>query len=188
MGKICTISIACILCCLVSSAQFFDAKHNPALDINLNPTQNSSIHPDHNSTINPKLNWNINPFKNGLINPNKVANINPKTNKQLNPMENEEMNPMFSIYMSPKFENWHGLYLFDTNNSLIGYITKYSQDIMIQFDKESNWTFFYVRTTKGTYNQFNLTAEWTGSFLVFDSMTGFNLFDKECAWTGMHIK
>ncbi|HMC84529.1 MAG TPA: hypothetical protein VKI61_03355 [Chitinophagaceae bacterium] len=188
MGKIFTILTAFLFLFLTSKAQFLDEKHNPAVDLNLSPTQNSVIHPDHNSIINPKLNWNINPFKNGLINPDKVPAINPKTNKELNPMENEEMNPMFSIYMSPKFEHWHGLYLFDSNNALIGYVTKYSQDIMIQFDKESNWTFFYVRTAKGTYNQFNLTADWTGNFLCYDSMSGFNLFDNKCSWTGMHIK
>lgn len=188
MGKIFTISAICLMSFAVAKAQYFDAKHNPQVDVNLSPTQNGVIHPDHNSSINPKLNWNINPFKNGLINPEKVATINPKTNKELNPLVNESMNPMFTINMSPKFDQWHGLYLFDTNNALIGYVTKYSQDILIQFDKESNWTFFYVKTAKGTYNQFNLSADWTGNFLVFDSMTGFNLFDKQCAWTGMHIK
>ncbi|GAC1451151.1 MAG: hypothetical protein NVSMB7_13680 [Chitinophagaceae bacterium] len=188
MGKIFTISFILLFCFTGSRAQYLNEKHNPALDVNLSPSQNYAIHPDHNSTINPKLNWNINPFKNGLINPEKVPNINPKKNKQLNPIENEEMNPMFSVYMSPKFEGWHGLYLFDTNNNLLGYITQYSQDIMLQFDKESTWTFFYVRTAKGTYNQFNLSADWTGNFLIFDSMIGFNLFDKQCAWTGMHIK
>ncbi len=188
MGKIFTIVVFFLLGFLNSNAQFFDEKHNPGLDMNLNPLQNSVIHPEHNSSINPKLNWNINPYKNGLINPDKISTINPKTNSGLNPLENQEMNPMFSIYMSPKFEHWHGLYLFDTNNALIGYVSKYSQDIMIQFDKESNWTCFYVRTAKGTYNQFNLSAEWTGNFLCFDSMTGFNLFDKQCTWTGLHIK
>ncbi|MEO6314507.1 MAG: hypothetical protein ABIU63_00610 [Chitinophagaceae bacterium] len=188
MGKIFTFFAVCLLAFLGSGAQSFDEKHNPLLDVNLSPQHNNAIHPDHNSIINPKLNWNINPYKNGLINPEKVAAINPKTNNAVNPLQNQEMNPMFSIYMSPKFENWHGMYLFDTNDALIGYVTKYSQDIMIQFDKESNWTFFYLRTAKGTYNQFNLSAEWTGNFLCFDSMSGYNLFDKLGAWTGMHIK
>jgi hypothetical protein len=188
MGKIFTLCFIFLLCFISSYAQFFDDKHNPALDLNLSPTRNSIINPGHNSSINPKLNWNINPFRNGLINPEKVPTINPKTNKQLNPLENESMNPMFSIYMSPKFEHWRGLYLFDTADNLAGYITQYSQDIMIQFDKQSNWTFFYVRTAKGTFNQFNLSAEWTGCFLCYDSLTGFNLFNKECGWTGMHIK
>ena len=188
MGKNFTLFALLLLGFLTTRAQFFDEKHNPGADANLSPTHNTAIHPEHNSSINPKLNWNINPYKNGLINPEKISNINPKTNSSLNPLENQEMNPMFSIYMSPKFEHWHGLYLFDTNNALIGYITKYSQDIMIQFDKESNWTCFYVRTAKGTYNQFNLSADWTGNFLCYDSMIGFNLFDKESAWTGLHIK
>lgn len=188
MGKIFTLSVCCLLAVVSSRAQFFDAKHNPGQDMNLNPQLNSTIHPDHNTSINPKLNWNINPYKNGLINPEKVGSINPKTNTAINPLQNQEMNPMFSIYMSPKFDNWRGLYVFDSNNALSGYISKYSQDIMIQFDKESNWTFFYVRTAKGTYNQFNLEAQWTGSFLVFDSMAGYNLFDKQSVWTGFHIK
>ena len=188
MGKIFTIAALFLLGFLRSGAQNFDEKHNPGLDMNLSPQHNSAIHPARNSTINPKLNWNINPYKNGLINPDKITNINPKINSTINPLENQEMNPMFSIYMSPKFENWHGLYLFDTANNLVGYVTKYSQDLMIQFDKESNWTYFYIRTAKGTYNQFNLNAQWTGSFLCFDSMSGYNLFDKECAWTGLHIK
>jgi hypothetical protein len=188
MGKIFTISTLLLLGFFHSGAQFFDAKHNPGIDMNLSPLHNSSIHPEHNSSINPKLNWNINPYKNGLINPEKITTINPKVNTTLNPLANQEMNPMFSIYMSPKYENWHGLYLFDSNNALIGYVTKYSQEIMIQFDKESNWTYFYIKTAKGTFNQFNLSADWTGNFLCFDSLTGFNLFDKECEWTGEHIK
>lgn len=188
MGKIFTVSAFFLLAFFTSNAQFFDEKHNPLLDINLSPQHNTVIHPEHNSTINPKLNWNINPYRNGLINPDKINTINPKLNTSVNPLLNQEMNPMFSIYMSPKFENWHGLYLFDSNNALIGYVSKYSQDIMIQFDKASNWTAFYVRTAKGTYNQFNLEAEWTGCYLCFDSMSGFNLFDKQSAWTGMHIK
>lgn len=188
MGRIFTICASLLLCTPALRAQFFDEKHNPAVDVNLSPIQNTAIHPGHNSSINPQLNWNINPFKNGLINPDKVPGINPKKNKGLNPMENEGMNPMFTINMSPKFDYWHGLYLFDTSNNLVGYITTYSQDIMIQFDRQSNWTFFYVRTARGTYNQFNLKADWTGKFLVYDSMAGFNLFDKQCVWTGMHIK
>ncbi|MEO5681103.1 MAG: hypothetical protein ABIQ88_00615 [Chitinophagaceae bacterium] len=188
MGKIFTISALFLLGFLQSDAQFFDEKHNPATDVNLSPQHNSVIHPDHNSSINPKLNWNINPYKNGLINPEKITSLNPRKNKDINPLENQEMNPMYSINMSPKFESWHGLYIFDNNNALVGYISKYSQDIMIQFDKESNWNFFYIRTAKGTYNQFNLSAEWTGNFLCFDSMSGFNLFDKLGVWTGMHIK
>ena len=187
MGKIFTLAL--LLSVFMSSkAQVLDNKHNPELDFNLSPVRNNSIHPEHNSTINPKLNWNINPYKNGLINPEKMGNINPKTNAAINPLENQEMNPMFSIYMSPKYDNWKGLYLFDTSNRLMGYLSKYSQDIMIQFDKDANWNFFYIKTAKGTYNQFNLSAEWTGAFLCYDSMFGFNLFDKNCEWTGMHIK
>ena len=188
MGKIFTLASLFLLGFLGASAQFFDEKHNPGQDINLSPQHNAVIHPDHNSSINPKLNWNINPYKNGLINPDKISSINPKSNLALNPLQNQEMNPMFAIYMSPKFESWHGLYLFDSNNALSGYVSKYSQDIMIQFDKASNWTFFYVRTAKGTYNQFNLEAQWTGSFLCYDSMSGYNLFDKQSLWTGFHIK
>jgi len=173
---------------LCSDAQNFDERHNPGFDINLSPQHNAAIHPERNSTINPRLNWNINPYKNGLINPEKVAGINPKSNSAVNPTLHQEMNPMYSVYMLPKSETWHGLYLFDSTNNLAGYITQYSQDLLIQFNKESVWTYFYVRTAKGTYNQFNLDAQWTGSFLCFDSMSGFNLFDKQCAWTGFHIK
>ena len=188
MGKIFTILAILLLSFFYSGAQNFDEKHNPGLDMNLSPRHNSIIHPNSNSSINPLLNWNINPYKNGLINPDKITSIHPKTNNALNPLTNQEMNPMFSVYMSPKFETWHVLYLFDSNNALIGYVSTYSQEIMMQFDKESNWTYFYIRTAKGTYNQFNLAAEWTGCFLCPDSMVGFNLFDKQCAWTGLHIK
>lgn len=188
MGKIFTISSLFLLACFFSNAQRLPNKHNPEVDANLNPNQNAVIHPDHNSSINPKLNWNINPYKNGLINPGKVTAINPKTNTSINPLENQEMNPMFSVYMSPKSEAWSGQYVFDSSSRLTGYISKYNQDIMIQFDKDANWIFFYIRTAKGTFNQFNLNAEWTGDFLVFDSMYGYNLFDKDAVWTGTHIK
>ncbi len=188
MGRIFTIACLLLFNFVTAKAQILDNRHNPEIDFNLNPTHNNSIHPDHNSTINPKLNWNINPLKNGLINPEKVPGINPKTNAAVNPLENEEMSPMFSLSLSPKNDHWHGMYVFDTNSNLVGYLSKYSQELMFQFDKDAKWNYFYVRTAKGTYNQFNLSGDWTGSFLCFDSMIGYNIFDKNCSWTGMYIK
>jgi len=95
---------------------------------------------------------------------------------------------MFKIWMSPKYSMWKGLYLFDKEDELEGYITRYSNDLMLEFDKNAVWTCFYVRTAKGTFNQFNLSGKWTGFYLCFDSVIGYNLFDKQGEWTGKHIK
>jgi hypothetical protein len=188
MGKIFTLTTFLLSVLLVLQGQTLDNKHNPALDINLSPAHNNVINPERNNTINPKYNWNINPLKNGLINPEKLTTINPKNNLAMNPLENHDMNPMFSMYLSPRYDRWRGLYLFDKNDELIGFIKQYSQDIIIQFDRDANWAFFYVRTPKGTYNQFNLSADWTGCYLCSDAVAGYNLFNKEGNWTGIHIK
>lgn len=172
----------------VLPAQTLEIKHNPKIDLNLSPAHNAVICPEHNAIINPKLNWNINPQKNGLISPEHVDDINPVKNTSLNPLDNVEFNPMFVIWLSPKYEQWKGLYLFDKDDELQGYITKYSQELMLEFDKESVWKCFYIKTARGTFNQFNLSGKWTGYYLCFDSMVGYNLFDGQGEWTGMHIK
>jgi hypothetical protein len=178
-----------LFCFSVSRGQsVLEQKHNPGSDLSLSPTHNLAIHPDHNSMINPRLNWNINPVKNLTINPEHETRINPKNNPSLDPTQNESINPMYMPSLSPKFLQWSGLYVFNKEDAFSGYITKYNQDLMIEFDREGNWNYFYIRTCKGTYNQFNLSAEWTGSYLCFDSMAGYNLFDREGNWTGIHIK
>jgi len=188
MGKIITLLTILLASCFLSPAQTVDEKHNPKLDLNLSPSHNTAICPEHNAAINPRLNWNINPRKNGLISPDQVDGINPAKNTELNPVTNAEMNPMFVLWMSPRYVRWKGLYLFNKDDELQGYITKYSQDLMLGFDKDATWKCFYIKTAKGTYNQFNLSGKWTGYFLCFDSSVGYNLFDDKEEWTGMHIK
>jgi len=188
MGIKSTLFPVLLLLFFASPAQTLDSRHNPKLDLNLSPSHNTNICPEHNASINPRSNWNINPQKNGLISPEHVDQINPAKNMQLNPIANTELNPMFVLWMSPKYERWKGLYLFDKEDGLAGYITKYSNDLMLEFDKNGDWKYFYVRTAKGTFNQFNLSCKWTGWYLCFDSVFGYNLFDKQGEWTGMHIK
>ncbi|MBS1565096.1 MAG: hypothetical protein JST39_11950 [Bacteroidetes bacterium] len=189
MGKRFILTPCILLCCFAAAAQpLVDHKHDPRLDHNLSPHHNATICPEHNASINPQSNWNINPRKNGLISPEHVDQINPSKNKQLNPLVNTDLNPMFVVCLSPRFENWKGLYLFDKEDSLWGYITRYSNELLLEFDKNAEWKFFYIKTAIGTFNRFNLNGKWTGEFLCPDSMVGYNLFDNDGKWTGMHIK
>ena len=188
MGKMITLIACLLLHAFGSPAQSLDEKHNPKIDLNLSPAHNPAICPEHNTAINPRLNWNINPRQNGLISPEHVDAINPAKNKGVNPLDNIEMNPMFAVWISPRHPRWKGLYLFNKEDDLQGYITKYSQELMLEFDKEATWKCFYIRTAKGTFNQFNLSGQWTGFYLCFDSIIGYNLFNGQGEWTGMHIK
>lgn len=163
-------------------------KHDPKIDANLSPNFNPRINPEKNSILHPKFNWNLNPHKNGLICPDKVASINPLKNADLNPIDKTDMNPMFVTNLSPKFVTWKGQYIFDKEDNHIGYITYINQFLIAEFDKTAAWKFFYVKTAKGTYNQFDLEGKWTGAYICSDEMAGFNLFDAKDEWTGMHIK
>lgn len=163
-------------------------RHNPRIDFNLSPIHNVKINPLHNSTINPKTNWNINPSHNNSINPVFTSGINPLSTSILNPIANEVFNPMFSITLHPKNPAWKGNFLFDNNDNLIGFISSASQNILLCFDLEGNWTCYFIKTPKGTYNEFSLQGHWTGEFLCYDSNGGYNLFNKDGEWTGKHIK
>jgi hypothetical protein len=142
MMKTATLFTGLLLRCIFLPAQALESKHNPKVDLNLSPTHNASICPEHNASINPQANWNINPQKNGLICPDKVDAINPGKNMDLNPVANTAMNPMFAVSMSPKDTRWKGLYLFDKEDELAGYITKYSQELMLEFDRNADWKYF----------------------------------------------
>jgi hypothetical protein len=163
-------------------------KHDPKVDLNLSPASNAKINPDKNSILHPKFNWNINPHKNKLICPDKIDAINPLKNIDLNPVEKMEMNPMYATNLSPKFATWKGQYVFDKEDNHIGFITFINQNLVAEFGKDASWKFFYVKTAKGTFNQFNLEGKWTGAYMCTDEMAGFNIFDEKDEWTGLHIK
>ena len=163
-------------------------KQNPKVDYNLSPTHNQRINPNYNFTINPTFNWNFNPSQNKIINPDSTNTIHPLYNTNLNPKEIEIYNPMLNNILHPRNFSWKGRYLFDSTDNLLGFITVASQNILLCFNQEGHWTCYFVRTAKGTYNQFQLTGEWTGRFLAPDSLEGLNLFTKEGVWTGNHVK
>jgi hypothetical protein len=163
-------------------------KQNPKVDHNLSPYYNQRINPNFNTTINPTFNWNYNPVQNKTINPDSTTGINPLHNPNLNPKQIEIYNPMLNNLLHPKNYSWKGRYLFDSTDNLIGFITVASQQILLCFNKDWQWTCYFVLTAKGTYNQFQLTGEWTGRFLAPDSLEGLNLFTKEGLWTGHHVK
>ena len=163
-------------------------KQNPKVDHNLSPSYNQKINPNYNYTINPAFNWNYNPIQNKSLNPDSNSNINPVQNLSLNPKESEIFNPMLNNILHPKNYSWRGKYLFDSTDNLIGFITVASQNILLCFTREGHWTCYFVKTAKGTYNQFDLTGVWTGRFLCPDSLEGLNLFTKEGVWTGNHVK
>jgi len=163
-------------------------KHNPRIDHNLSPAFNHNINPNFNPTINPNFNWNYNPMQTKLINPDSTTVISPLHNPDVDPKQVEMFNPMLNNILHPKNFSWRGKYLFDSTDNLIGFITVASQNILLCFNKEGHWTCYFVRTPKGTYNQFQLTGEWTGKFLCPDSLEGFNMFTKDGVWTGNHVK
>ena len=163
-------------------------KQNPKIDLNLSPAHNQKINPNYNSTINPEFNWNINPIQNKAINPEQTTEINPLHNLSLNPKETELFNPMLTNILHPKHPSWKGRYLFDSSDNLIAFVSVASQNILLCFNKEGKWTCYFVKTEKGTFNQFQLSGEWTGRFLCPDSSEGYNLFNKEGVWTGSHLK
>jgi hypothetical protein len=176
----------CVLCAF--SQNELPAKFNPQVDFNLSPSHNKSINPLFNSLINPKLNWNINPVQNNNLNPAKNPGINPKTNPGLNPVDNKILNPMFSTTLHPQSPSWTGHYLFDKDDNLIGFVTIASQEVMLCFDKDYKWSCYFVRASNGSFNQFTLTGEWTGSFLSQDSSEGYNFFSADAEWTGKHME
>jgi hypothetical protein len=168
--------------------QVLDCRHDPKLDINLSPNSNSLINPEKNSTINPLYNWNINPEHNNQVNPDLNSSINPLNHYEFNPEMNKDLNPMFHNEFHPKSPLWRGLYIFDKDDELIGYVSVATQQLMLSFDRLSGWNGFFVRAANGVFNFFDSKGEWTGQFLCFDSVIGYNLFDKGGAWTGHYIK
>ncbi len=169
-------------------AQSLDYKHDPKYDNNLSPNSNFVINPEKNSNINPKFNWNINPAHNNDVNPVFNSTINPLNHYEFNPDINKTLNPMFHNEYHPKNPSWKGLYLFNKDDELIGYVSVATQQLMLCFDTACEWTGFFVKAGNGIYNYFDIKGEWSGKYLCFDSVFGYNLFDKDGNWTGQHIK
>ena len=171
-----------------SQQDLVNVKQNPQVDYNLSPTHNKRINPNFNSTINPAFNWNYNPLQNNTINPDSTSTINPLQNESVNPRLSELLNPMLNNILHPMNLSWQGKYLFDSTDNLIAFVSVASQDVLLCFNKSGQWTCYFVKTPKGTYNQFSLAGEWTGKFLCPDSVEGYNLFNKQGVWTGSHLK
>ena len=112
------------------------------MDINLSPNFNATINPEKNSNINPKYNWNINPAHNNDINPEYNSTINPLNHFELNPDVNKTLNPMYHNEYHPKNPAWKGLYIFNRTDDLIGYISVATQQLMLTFDAQGDWTGF----------------------------------------------
>jgi len=165
-----------------------NVKQNPQADHNLSPAYNQKINPKYNPSINPTFNWNYNPLENKSINPDSTSTINPLQNENVNPKASDMLNPMLNNILHPMNLSWRGRYLFDSSDNLIAFVTVASQNVLLCFNKLGQWTCYFVKTPKGTYNQFTLTGQWTGKFLCPDSVEGFNLFNKEGIWTGSHVK
>ena len=173
-----------------AAAQALESRHDPKFDSNLSPTQNGVINPEKNSNINPRYNWNINPAKNNDVNPLDNSTINPLNHFELNPDVNKSLNPMYHNEYHPRNPSWKGLYLFNKSDELIGYVSVATQQLMLCFDSNGEWTGFFVRASNssGIYNFFDVKGVWTGKYLCFDSMAGYNLFDRDGNWTGQHVK
>lgn len=169
-------------------SQSLENRHDPKVDINLSPNFNATINPDKNSNINPKFNWNINPAHNNDVNPEYNSTINPLTHFELNPDVNKTLNPMYHNEYHPKNPAWKGLYIFNRTDDLIGYISVATQQLMLSFDSQGEWTGSFIKAGNGIYNHFDVKGVWDGKYLCFDSVVGYNVFDKDGNWTGQHIK
>lgn len=169
-------------------SQTIPPKHNPKVDPNLSPTINKSINPEKNAAINPKVNWNINPERNPTINPDTNTSINPILINELNPNKNRMLNPMYHNELHPQNPVWEGLYVFNIDDELIGYISAASQNVILYFDTAYKWLGYFVKSGKGTYNFYNTNDQWTGQFGCYDGITGFNFFEKGGEWKGVHVK
>jgi len=150
-----TVIFFLIFCRSLSFGQILDCKHDPKFDNNLSPALNSLINPEKNSNINPKYNWNINPLHNNDVNPNTNSSINPVGHADFNPDLNKNLNPMFHNEYHPKNPAWKGLYLFNKNDEVIGYVSVATQLLMLCFDTQSEWTGFFVKAGNGIYNHFD---------------------------------
>lgn len=180
--------IVLLLFAFSAGAQELPARHNPRIDLNLSPRINPVINPVNNASINPKLNWNINPGHTNSLSPEHNAAINPRSNQELNPSVNNTINPMYQHSLFPKNAGWRGLYMYDSTDALIGYITVASQNVMLAFDSSFEWVGYFVKASPVLYNYFDLRGAHTGIFLCNDSRSGYNLFNREGEWTGKHIK
>src|SRR6202171_89509 len=129
--------------------QALENRHDPKVDINLSPSFNSTLNPEKNSSINPKYNWNINPMHNNDVNPEFNSTINPLNHFELNPDINKTLNPMYHNEYHPKNPSWKGLYIFNRTDELIGYVSTATQQLMLTFDSEGEWTGFYVKAAPG---------------------------------------
>ncbi len=179
--------LACVLATNIFS-QTIPAKHDPKADPNLSPSFNQHINPELNAAINPKLNWNINPHYNASINPDSNATINPQKNKDINPNKNKMLNPMYHNDLHPQNPGWKGLYVFNKDNDLHGFVSSAGQHVILYFDSKYKWIGYLIKSGKTTYNFFNLSDQWTGQFGCYDGILGFNFFEKDGEWRGVHVK
>lgn len=95
---------------------------------------------------------------------------------------------MYHNEYHPKNPSWKGLYIFNNTDELIGFVSVATQQLMLTFDSTGEWTGFYVRASPGIFNHFDVKGVWDGNYLCFDSVLGYNIFNKEGTWTGQHIK
>ena len=165
------------------------SERNPTMNKVLCPYENSKINPTKNPRINPKVNWNINPYMTAALNPKMNALVNPKQNTRVNPKYNSAINPMISFTLNPlNGEGWKGHYVFYKDNNLQGYLVIAHEAVILAFDNSGVWTGYYVKTDVNSWNHFNLNDEWTGNFICFDSMLGYNFFNEAAEWTGTYAK
>ena len=109
-------------------------------------------------------------------------------NLQLNPQTNEILNPVFMKSLRPSNSTWKGMFIFNDSNNLFGYISIATQNVMISFDNNGTWNGYFVKAGLLMYNYFTVPGVWTGMFLCYDNSSGYNLFDKNGKWTGIHVK
>jgi hypothetical protein len=142
-------------------SQSLENRHDPKIDFNLSPTFNSTLNPEKNSNINPKYNWNINPMHNNDVNPEFNSTINPLNHFELNPDINKTLNPMYHNEYHPKNPSWKGLYIFNKTDELIGYVSIATQQLMLTFDIQGEWTGFLTKAAPGRVSISNKRKSFT---------------------------
>ncbi len=180
--------IGLVVISVEAKSQVLPVSHNPKVEVYLSPANNYKISPETNALINPRINWKINPQKNKQLNPTENTSINPQFKPELNPNVTQSINPLINISLHPSGNQWRISYLFNKSDDLVGYLTEASANILLCFDLKGEWTCYYVRSSEGSFNQFNSDGSWTGNYICYDNTAGYNQFDKDAKFTGMHIK
>ena len=166
-----------------------DSGRNPLINKSTNPFVNHAINPDKNNLLNPKSNSSINPNENTAVNPMINEQIHPGIQKEWSYMDNQKMNPQltteirpsYAVKFNPNSKEFEGIYIFDKEQKVNAFACKFSNDIMLIYNTNFEFSKIAVSNKNKGFNLFNTRHEWLG-FMISDENDGFLLFDTQGNW------